>query len=85
MPASQPLLFTMNLLRLLIIALAVWIIIVLIRNARARKQVSDKRPANKVENMVSCVQCGLHLPEKDAIRDGDHFFCSEQHRNDFQA
>jgi uncharacterized protein len=74
----------MNLLRLLIIALAVWIVIVLIRNARGRKQVHEQRPADKVENMVSCANCGIHLPEKDAIREGERFFCSEEHRNEFQ-
>lgn len=75
----------MNLLRLIIIALAVWIVIVLIRNARNRKQVSDRRPADKVENMVSCAQCGVHLPENEAIRDGDRYFCSKEHRKEFRS
>ena len=82
-PVNQPPL-AMNLLRLIIIALAVWIVIVLIRNARHRKQVSDRRPTDKVENMVSCAQCGMHLPENEAIRDGERYFCSKEHRNEFR-
>lgn len=74
----------MNLIRLVLVVLAVWIVIVLIRNARRSKQVNDRRPSEKVENMVSCAHCGVHLPEKDAIRDGERFFCCKEHRNDFQ-
>lgn len=70
----------MNLLRILLIALAVWIVIILVRNARQGKQVRDKRPRDKVENMVECATCGVHLPEKEAICEGDTFFCCEAHR-----
>ena len=71
----------MNLVRILVIGLAVWIIIVLIRNARDKKRASDQRPKDRVENMVECAHCGLHLPENEAIRDGEQFFCSKQHRD----
>ena len=72
----------MNLLRLLLIALAVWIVIILIRNARAKKRTLDQRPGKQVENMVECAHCGIHLPENEAIRDGDTFYCCEQHRDE---
>jgi uncharacterized protein len=29
--------------------------------------------------MVSCVTCGVHLPVGDAVRRGDHYFCSTAH------
>ena len=74
----------MNLLRILLIALAVWIVILLIRNARARKQASDQRPKKQVEDMVECAHCGVHLPENEAIQDGDKYFCSESHRQQSQ-
>jgi len=32
------------------------------------------------ENMVVCAHCGVHLPESDAVRDGDHAYCSPAHR-----
>lgn len=71
----------MNLLRLILIVLAVWIVIVLLRNARARREVKPPRPSDKVENMVRCASCGLHLPEKDALRRGDRYYCCAAHRD----
>jgi uncharacterized protein len=35
----------------------------------------------KVANMVRCSHCGTYLPEDDAIRVGDQFFCSNEHRD----
>jgi uncharacterized protein len=42
------------------------------------------RPANEkpVENMVACARCGLHLPESDAIKSGNEYFCCEEHRRE---
>jgi len=30
-------------------------------------------------NMVKCLHCGLHIPEKEAIKQGDKVFCSLEH------
>jgi len=29
--------------------------------------------------MVKCQHCGLHIPEKEAIKKGDNIFCSLEH------
>jgi len=29
--------------------------------------------------MVKCLHCGLHIPEKEAIKQGDKVFCSLEH------
>ena len=29
--------------------------------------------------MVRCLHCGLHIPEKEAIKQGDKVFCSLEH------
>lgn len=34
----------------------------------------------KGENMMRCELCGLHVPEREAVREGSHVFCGEQHR-----
>lgn len=34
---------------------------------------------NKKNNMVRCVHCDLHLPEEEAIKQGDNIFCSQKH------
>ena len=30
-------------------------------------------------DMVKCLHCGLHIPEKEAIKQGDKVFCSLEH------
>ncbi|AYH45484.1 PP0621 family protein [Azoarcus sp. DN11] len=35
---------------------------------------------NSPERMVGCDHCGIHVPESEGVRDGDRFFCCEEHR-----
>ena len=35
-------------------------------------------PSNE-NKMVKCLHCGLHIPEKEAIKQGDKVFCSLEH------
>jgi len=35
--------------------------------------------ASNNQNMVKCLHCGLHIPEKEAIKQGDKNFCSIEH------
>ncbi len=37
--------------------------------------------ASKNQKMVKCLHCGLHIPEKEAIKQGDKNFCSIEHAN----
>lgn len=37
-------------------------------------------PPRTPERMVRCAHCGVHLPESDAVVDGDVHFCNEAHR-----
>lgn len=32
------------------------------------------------ERMLGCDHCGIHVPESEGVRDGDGFFCCEEHR-----
>ena len=40
---------------------------------------STKNNQNTEKLMVKCQQCGLHIPEKEAIKQGDNIFCSLEH------
>ena len=66
------------LLAVLVIAYLVW------RNNRIERRQSSPPPAARPggpQEMVSCAQCGLHLPQPDAVRGGDgRFYCSQEHR-----
>ena len=66
-------------LRLLLLTLAIWIAVVLVRNALRRRQA---RPADRVTT-VQCARCGVHLPVKLALQhvDGRHY-CSPEHARD---
>lgn len=30
--------------------------------------------------IVACARCGMHLPEPEALRDGEHAYCSRTHQ-----
>ena len=34
---------------------------------------------NELNTVVKCLQCGLHIPEEEAIKQGDKVFCSLEH------
>lgn len=38
-----------------------------------------QQPAIKTDSMVACDYCGLHIPEKEAIKSDSHFYCCQQH------
>lgn len=45
---------------------------------------AEPRPADPSarlpqQRMVSCVHCGVHLPEDEAVLDGDRAYCSTAH------
>lgn len=41
---------------------------------------TDAPSAAPVERMVTCAHCGVHLPESDALADGEQYFCNPAHR-----
>lgn len=74
----------MNLFRLLALALLVWIGWHFWRNYRVKRAREQKQAAagkRRIEGrMVKCRSCDLHLPEADALREGEDWFCSQAHR-----
>lgn len=42
-------------------------------------------PPARAEDMVRCVQCGVHLPRSESIMAGGNFYCCEEHRRAHQA
>ncbi len=45
------------------------------------KLKKDRSRNDSTENntMVKCLHCGLHIPENEAIKQGDKVFCSLDH------
>jgi len=42
-------------------------------------------PAPQNEEMVACVQCGVHLPRSEALPGRGGMFCGEAHRSAFES
>jgi uncharacterized protein len=57
-----------------ILAIVYWVL-------RSYGRSLSKRPATPAgEDMVRCVQCGVHLPKSESLTVQGNFFCSEAHR-----
>ena len=77
----------MGILRILILAALVWLAWRLIRNLLPGPSNASDEPSTDQDNpekMVKCSHCGVHLPEKQAIKQGDHYFCGSAHLIEFQ-
>lgn len=62
---------------LLVLAfVAVWLLAKGFRRKGAAKDAPEAAP----EHMVNCSHCGLYLPQREAVADGDKFFCCAEHR-----
>jgi len=65
---------------LILVLLAVSLYVV--KYLRAKMDAPQKRikkGKNTKNKMVKCLHCGLHIPEQEAIRQGDKVFCSLEH------
>jgi len=70
----------MNLPRLIIIAVVVWLAIHTLRRILQHLTQPKATAGGTTKNMVRCAQCGLHLPEAEAISEQGLYFCCEEHR-----
>lgn len=72
-------------MRLLILAVVAFLIYTLLRQLLrgwAKKELPP-RPGRS-GTMVRCALCGLHVPEQEALRSGDKYFCSNKHLKEFR-
>lgn len=69
----------MNLIRLLIIALIIWLLLKLWRRYTTQKQVPPK--GKSAERMVKCDHCGIYVPRSDALRQGERWYCGIEHQD----
>lgn len=67
----------MGLIRLIILALLVYLVWRLIKTVTAR---GGKSVPQNTERMLRCAHCGVYVPEHLALPHKDHHFCSPEHR-----
>jgi uncharacterized protein len=64
----------------LVVVIGLWAVNRLKAFARRRDEADEApRPAHKLEAMVSCAHCGVHLPQRDAVMKQGALFCSDAH------
>ena len=62
---------------ILLAVIAFWLIRGALRRAALKKPAA---PQAAVEaELVSCAQCGMHLPRAEARLAGDRVYCSDEH------
>ena len=68
--------------RLILIAVAVLIVLWLLRRAFASPRSGGKPadpPGEQKGDLVSCAHCGVNLPKSEARSAGGRNYCSEEH------
>lgn len=76
----------MGLFRLLIIIFLIWLAYYFVRRLlKASQNKATRDKARKLENMVQCARCGLHVPEQEALRSHERYYCSAAHRDEDDA
>jgi ribosomal protein S26 len=69
-------------LRLILVLLAIWIALVLVRDALRRRR-AKATPRVAVETTVRCARCGVHVPTDRALQHVDgRRYCSPEHARD---
>ncbi|MCW8918517.1 MAG: PP0621 family protein [Gammaproteobacteria bacterium] len=77
----------MNLIRLLALAAIFWLlyrlILTLLSKGRRPAASDTSRPADAtIATVVRCAHCGLHVPQGEALKSGDRYYCSEEHKKE---
>ena len=74
-------------MRLALLVLALVALAWLVRSA-LRSRVQPPRPPARstepVQTMVPCAQCGVMVPQSEALRGRGQVFCCEAHRAEFE-
>jgi uncharacterized protein len=63
---------------LLVILLAIWVF----KRSRRESNPANQKPSPPASpsNMVTCAQCGIHLPQDEAVTGTQGLYCSTEHR-----
>lgn len=72
----------MGLFRLITFILIVLVAWHMFKNYQAKVRANKPKPKLAVrERIVKCEYCSTHIPEEQAIKDGDHHFCGQEHKD----
>lgn len=57
----------------------------LVRKTMRRRQQGEGPTGSVSEDMVRCVECGVHLPRGESLVVRDRYFCSAEHQRRHDA
>lgn len=71
--------------RLILLLLLVALVYGMVRRHQRRMTMQDT-PASlpATEDMVRCVQCGIHLPRSEGVLSAQKIFCCVEHRDAYR-
>lgn len=75
----------MGLIRLVIIVFIGWLLFRLFRRWQNRIPTKPPGSGEKIDTMVKCAHCGVHIPRQNAIENNEKFFCCEEHKNNYSG
>jgi len=65
--------------KILLLVLAIWLLLTILKGYR--RNVDSGQPAAKVDDMVQCEQCGVHVPADEGVQKNGKHYCSDICRN----
>jgi len=65
-------------MRTLVIIIVLALVIMIARRLLARPKTPVKRKSTS-EHMVQCANCGIYIPEQEALQRAGRFYCSQEH------
>ena len=70
-----------QLVRLLVIFIALWLAVQLVRRALRSDRSHKSNAVNAaLPRMLPCAYCGVHVPESEAISRAGKIYCCDEHR-----
>ena len=66
-------------MRTLLIFIALAIIVAVARQLWLRPRRRQQRRRQLSGKMAQCSHCGMYIPEQEALREGDRWYCSREH------
>ncbi|HEY0962691.1 MAG TPA: PP0621 family protein [Pseudomonadales bacterium] len=73
----------MGLVRFIILLLVLGVAWFVVKNYLRKQALRGSTRNGKPQiagKIVRCKQCNVHLPETEAIREGEEWFCTQEHR-----
>ena len=75
-------------MKLVLVLLAVFVLYLMLRGAlrrNLRAPRAERRPTDAVQPMLTCAQCGVHLPRDEALPGRGGVFCDAAHRAAYES